>query len=71
MKTTETPKRTEQAASESSDELGDDEPCCLICGGDGIVDGSDHFDWDEEEYSKFVDCPSCGGSGKAADMTYC
>ena len=65
-------ERTKGAALAWSDELGDDEePCCLICGGEGTVDGSDNPDWDEDEYGELVDCPSCGGSGKAADMSYC
>jgi len=53
------------------DELSPDgEPLCLICGGEGGVDGSDHLDWDEDGYNDFIDCPSCHGSGLAKDMTW-
>lgn len=53
------------------DERGDDEPACLICAGEGQVDGCDHLDWDEDGYNDFINCPSCGGSGLAKDMRWC
>ena len=48
-----------------------EEPECLICAGEGMVYGADHLDWDEDGYDDYLECPSCGGSGKAKDMTYC
>ncbi len=53
------------------DDIYDSEPLCVICAGEGIVDGSDHYDWDEDEYGELVTCPSCHGSGLAKDMTFC
>lgn len=51
--------------------LDGEEPGCLICGGDGMVYGADHLDWDEDGYDEMIECPSCGGSGLAKDMSYC
>lgn len=48
-----------------------EEPACLICGGEGLVDGSDHLDWDEDGYDDVIRCTSCKGSGLAKDMTWC
>lgn len=48
-----------------------EEPACLICGGNGWVDGSDHLDWDEDGYDDVIRCTSCKGSGLAKDMTWC
>ena len=48
-----------------------EEPGCLICGGEGMVYGADHLEWDDDGYDDYLECPSCGGSGKAKDMTYC
>lgn len=45
---------------------------CLICGGDGTVNGRDYYDWQDDEYNDpFASCPSCRGSGLAKDMTWC
>lgn len=47
---------------------------CLICGGEGTVDGHDHADpnWDYENYNDpFMECTSCKGTGLAKDMTWC
>lgn len=52
------------------DDYGD-EPSCLVCGGEGMVDGGDHLDWDEDEYGEWIECTSCHGSGLAKDMTWC
>lgn len=53
------------------DELSPDgEPLCLVCGGEGIVDGSDYLDWDEDGYDDLIECTSCHGSGLAKDMTW-
>lgn len=55
---------------------GDANECCrqcLICCGEGTVDGHDYADplWDYEEYENpFMECPSCGGSGLAKDMQW-
>jgi len=51
--------------------MEDDEPLCLVCGGEGIVEGSDHLDWDEDGYDSIIECTSCNGSGLAKDMTWC
>ncbi|MEW6169331.1 MAG: hypothetical protein AB1651_16795 [Pseudomonadota bacterium] len=59
------------AQSCDCDESYDDEPSCLICGGEGWVDGSDHLDWDEDGYDDIIRCTSCKGSGLAKDMTWC
>lgn len=57
--------------AEWDDELSPDgEPLCLVCGGEGIVDGSDHLDWDEDGYDDYITCTSCHGSGLAKDMTW-
>ena len=48
-----------------------EEPACVICGGEGIVDGSDFLDWDEDGYNDLIECTSCRGSGLAKDMTWC
>ena len=50
------------------------EPACLICGGDGYVEGADiagmyDFGWIDE--NKSYRCTSCRGSGLAKDMTWC
>lgn len=47
------------------DDECDPEPDCLICGGDGSLEGDDPL-WDEGDY---VRCYSCGGSGLRKDMT--
>ena len=47
------------------------EPECLICAGEGIVEGRDHLDWDEDGYDDLITCPSCGGTGLAKDMSFC
>jgi hypothetical protein len=64
---------TDKAKSDSTVLLDDGEHgCCLICGGEGTVMGQDYFDWDEDEYNDpCATCPSCHGSGKAEDMTFC
>lgn len=49
----------------------DGEPPCLICAGEGWVEGRDHLNWDDYGYDDVIRCPSCGGSGLAKDMTYC
>lgn len=59
------------AADENLEDWGDEEPLCLVCGGEGMVDGSDHLDWDEDGYDDFITCTSCRGSGLAKDMTWC
>ena len=52
--------------------IPDDEKDCLVCDGSGHVDGADHYDWqDDEYYDHMTPCTSCGGSGKAKDMTWC
>lgn len=65
-------------SANSTDELcGEDlreaneEGLCLVCGGEGIVEGSDHLDWDEDGYDDLITCTSCNGSGLAKDMTWC
>lgn len=62
---------TERPTEPDDDEFFGDEPPCVICGGEGIVDGADHLDWDEPGYDEMIYCPSCKGSGLAKDMTYC
>lgn len=49
----------------------DGEPLCLVCGGEGVVEGRDHLDWDEDGYDDLIGCTSCRGSGLAKDMTWC
>lgn len=49
----------------------DEEPTCLVCGGEGWVEGSDHLDWDDDGYDDLIECTSCRGSGLAKDMTWC
>lgn len=49
----------------------DGEPLCLVCGGEGMIDGSDVLDWDEDGYGELICCTSCKGSGLAKDMTWC
>ena len=58
---------------ESPRSMDDEEPwACIICGGEGTVDGQDYYDWQEEEYyDPIAMCPSCHGSGLAKDMTFC
>lgn len=53
------------------DDCPDDEPVCLVCGGEGLVEGRDHLDWDEDGYDDPIECTSCRGSGLAKDMTWC
>lgn len=53
------------------DDCPDEEPACLVCGGEGWVEGSDHLDWDEDGYDDMIKCTSCHGSGLAKDMTWC
>ena len=48
----------------------DGEPLCLVCGGEGIVDGSDYLEWDEDSHDDLIDCTSCHGTGMAKDMTW-
>ena len=48
-----------------------DEPACLVCGGEGWVEGRDYLDWDEDGYDDMIECTSCHGSGLAKDMTWC
>lgn len=48
-----------------------EELSCLICGGEGWVEGRDYLDWDEDGYDDIVPCTSCKGSGLAKDMTWC
>ena len=48
----------------------DRESDCHVCGGEGLVWGSDLGDplwYDPEELH---DCPCCGGSGDAKDCSY-
>jgi hypothetical protein len=49
----------------------DEEPPCVICGGEGIVEGRDYLDWDEDGYQDLIECTSCHGSGLAKHMTWC
>lgn len=49
----------------------DDEPPCLVCGGEGWVEGRDHLECDEYGYDEIIRCTSCRGSGLAKDMTWC
>lgn len=46
---------------------------CLICCGEGTVDGRDYFDplLDDEYFDPMAICPSCHGSGLAKDMQWC
>lgn len=50
------------------------EHTCVICGGEGTVNGMDWYD-PTFEYELYNDplapCPSCKGSGRAEDMTFC
>lgn len=48
-----------------------EDPECLVCGGEGIINGCDHLDWDEDGYDDLITCTSCQGSGLAKDMTWC
>ena len=63
--------QVQSADSNDLEDWGDEEPLCLICGGEGMVEGSDHLNWDEDGYDDFITCTSCGGSGMAKDMTWC
>lgn len=47
----------------------DDDGSCFICGGEGVLEGSEFSDpmwYDENEFYK---CYSCRGSGARKDMT--
>lgn len=48
-----------------------DEELCVICGGEGVIEGCDHLDWQDPRYDDLITCTSCGGSGLAEDMTWC
>jgi hypothetical protein len=57
---------------DDEDELSPNgERLCVICGGEGFVEGRDHLDWDESGYDDLIECTSCKGSGLAKDMTWC
>lgn len=66
-----------EAATSSAGLCGEDlreaeeDGLCLVCGGEGIVEGSDHLDWDEDGYDDLITCTSCNGSGLAKDMSWC
>jgi hypothetical protein len=50
------------------------EPECLICGGEGFVDGADlapMYDYGWIDETRMYTCTSCRGSGLAKDMTWC
>jgi len=47
-------------------EYTNEEPECLICGGEGFIENPDPLWYD----GTFIHCNSCGGSGLAKDMTY-
>lgn len=52
----------------------DDQDDCITCGGEGYVNGEDiasQYDYGWIDENKTYKCPNCGGSGNAADMTYC
>lgn len=65
----ETTRRVDDEPWPDDDEW-EEEPDCLICGGDGFVFGASFGDplWYDE--NKVYACKSCGGSGLRKDMTY-
>jgi hypothetical protein len=54
-----------------SDDMGDDEPDCMTCGGDGFVDSvaqeTGRHGWDDDGPGE---CPNCGGTGKRKDQKW-
>ena len=59
-----------QLLADEDDYFGE-EPPCLVCGGEGWVEGCDHLDWQDDGYDDQIPCTSCKGSGLAKDMTWC
>ena len=57
--------RTPYVPDFEDEEDYDDDGYCFWCGGDGFTESDDPM-WD---LSDWVRCSSCGGSGKAEDMT--
>lgn len=43
---------------------------CHYCGGEGWVDGTDEDPWWHGWNHDLIDCPCCGGSGRATDCTF-
>lgn len=54
------------ALDEHDDDYEDEDGYCFWCGGDGMVETDDPL-WDG--FGAWVPCSSCGGTGKAEDMT--
>jgi hypothetical protein len=58
----------------ADDYYGDDDGGCWQCGGDGYCIIGTDIDSDDYVNGPYVgdviDCPCCGGSGRAEDCTY-
>ena len=53
------------------DDFGGQEPACMNCGGEGVVDSvaseSGRWDWDDDGPGT---CPNCNGSGSRKDQQW-
>lgn len=65
------PNHQDEDEDDWSDDMGDDEPNCMTCCGEGVVDSvaeeSGRWGWDTDGVGE---CPNCGGTGKCKDQKW-